>query len=220
MDWLNQRTDTATEFFGVVVEALQIDDSRPACNFRLVASPNEWRKANISGSTHVPSARGEAYQAFFQGLIDRLRTQHNFTQAHKAQPNSWYSFFSGIGGISYGCNFPQGRRTRPEVYIDRQDPAWNKWLFVTLNAQRETIEAAFGEPLEWERTDNRRYSRIAVYRLGSIADPPEVLEEIQSWAIDRLLRFKSVVGPRALAIASAGGPLSTSAGLAETPGAT
>jgi hypothetical protein len=205
LDWLNQRTDTETEFFGVVVEALQIDESRPAPNFRLVASPNDWRKANISAGDRQPSAKGEAYQAFFQGLIDRLRTQYNFTKARKAQPQSWYFFSSGTSGVSYAFAFAGGGRAQTDTYIDRGDKTWNKWLFDKLYAQRGSIEAEFGEPLEWERLDHRRGSRIAVKRPGTIEDPPEALEEIEGWAIDRLLRFKKVIGPRVSALVAGGG---------------
>jgi len=208
LDWLNQRTDINTEFFGVVVEALQIDKSLPAPNFRLVASPNDWRKTNITAGSGTPSVKGEAYRAFSQGLIDRLRTEHNFTGARKAQPQSWYFFTSGTRGVSYAFAFAGGGRAQTETYIDRQDAAWNKRLFDALHAQRESIETAFGEKLEWERLDHRRASRIARKRPGNIEDPPEVLEEIEDWAVDRLLRFKRVLGPRVSAlVAERGSPL-------------
>jgi hypothetical protein len=217
LDWLNQRTDVSTEFFGVVVEALQIDESRPACNFRLVASPNDWRKTNVAAAAAKPSIRGEAFRAFFQELIDRLRTLHNFTQARKAQPVAWYSFSSGIGGVRYSVYFAGGGLVQAELYIDRGEATWNKWLYDVLYEQRETIEAEFGEPLEWERLDNRRASRIAAKRPGSIEDPPETLEEIKNWAIDRLLRLKKVVGPRASISGSSGGQMSQTSNFGETP---
>ena len=58
------------------------------------------------------------------------------------------------------------------------------------------FEHEFGEPLEWEPLEGRRAFRIAVYREGSIDDAEENLVEIRAWAIDRLLKFKSVFDPR------------------------
>ena len=47
LDLLNHRTDEGTEFFGVEVELWKIDESRPAVNFNLVSTPNEWRKQTV-----------------------------------------------------------------------------------------------------------------------------------------------------------------------------
>jgi hypothetical protein len=52
----------------------------------------------------------------------------------------------------------------------------------------------FGESLDWERLDDRRASRIAVYREGTI-DDGEMLNEIQAWAIQELLKFRKVFSP-------------------------
>ena len=46
LDSLNHRTDGDTQYFGIEVELWKIDNSRPAVNFNLVATPNEWRQAD------------------------------------------------------------------------------------------------------------------------------------------------------------------------------
>jgi hypothetical protein len=199
LDWLNQHTDENVDFYGVVVEALQIDDSKPACSFKVVAFPNEWAK-----TTKVPgggvSPRREAYRAFFQQLLDDLREKHRFTGARAAQPQSWYAFSSGMPGFVYSFSFAAQAQVRAELYIDRGDATDNKGSFDALLQKREAIEREFGEPLQWERLDEKRASRVATYRKGSIDDEPQTLEEIRKWAIEHLLRLKKVFSPHVSAL--------------------
>lgn len=59
LNLLNHRTGEDTQFFGVEVELWKIDDSRPAVNFKLVATPNEWQKQ--ARATGEVSERNERY---------------------------------------------------------------------------------------------------------------------------------------------------------------
>ena len=195
LEWLNRRTDAGIHFFAVVVQVVRIDQSRPAFIFKPVVSPNEWQRA-ARESVERQSPRGEAYRRYFQILIDELRDRHRFTGARAGQPQNWYSFPSGVQGVSCGTSFAQGGRVRVEIYIDQGDADKNKALFDRLLAQKSAVERDLGESLEWERLDDRRACRIAVYRPGSIEQSEEKLAEIQTWAIDRLLRLKKVFGPR------------------------
>ena len=198
LDWLNQRTGEDTQFFGVVVEAWQIDDSRPAPHFNVVAMPNDWRKRAISvgqqsGADGVEvSERMKLYRRFFQDLIDILREQHQFTNARIGQAQSWYAFSSGFSGVSYGAAFTQGMTATVNVSIDRGDGEWNKGIFARLMERKETIEADLGEPLVWETVENRRACRIPIRRPASIDDDPETLEDVQQWMVEHLLNFKRV----------------------------
>jgi len=195
LEWLNERTDADTLLFAIELEVLQIDESAPAQNFKLVVSPNKWQKSTHRGSSGNPSPRGEAYKLYFQQLMDELREKHNFTRARVAVPQNWYSFSSGLSGVSYGTSFAQGGRVRTELYIDRGDAEENKKIFDSLAAERKIIEAEIGSTLDWERLDDRRASRIALYRPGSIDSDEAVLLEIRDWAIDNLLKFRKVFGP-------------------------
>jgi hypothetical protein len=195
LDWLNQRTDYVTEFFGVVVEVLQIDNSAPAFNFRPVAFPNDWQKRTRSQAATPPSTKGAAYQTYFQALLDELREKYRFTGARLAQPQSWYAFSIGTSGIPASAVFAGNGTARVELYIDVGDAAINKRLFDWLLGQRAQIETECGFPLEWERLDDRRACRIYVGRPGSIESSADDLAGIRNWQIERLLLFKKVFAP-------------------------
>lgn len=196
LEWLNEQTKHDVDFFGVVIEVIRIDDSKPAFNFRPVVFPNEWQKDRGNGRTRL-SPRAEAYRSYFQSLIDDLRTKHKFTNAKLGQPQSWYSFSSGVQGITFSSSFAQGGKARTEVYIDFQDKDKNKKVFDLLQEQKVSIENEFGGNLSWERIDDKRACRIAIYRDGRIDSPAPVLDEIRNWSIGNLLKLKKVLLPKA-----------------------
>ena len=198
LDWLNQRTDEDTQFFGVIVELLKIDNSRPAVNFKLSASPNEWSpERNVVAGT---SDRMERYRSFFQVLIDRLREDEKFTTARKGQPQSWCNFASGRGGIAYSANFKRQGRAGVTLSLESADRNINKSVFDHLMTDIAAIEVELKDDLEWNRLDSSKASRVDAVRSGSIDDDDETLEEIREWMVERLLAFKKVFGPRLLAL--------------------
>lgn len=191
LDWLNQKTDTDTLFFAVTVEVIKIDSSKPACTFKLVASPNEWqknKKHRIQATSM--SSKEEMYKNYFQKLIDALRISYKFTSAKVGQPQNWYSFSSGIKGIYYGANFAATGKARAEIYIDVADAEINESILQNFINKKEMYQSKFKEQICWEILDGKRACRIAIYKDGSILDSEQKLEEIRLWHIEKLLDLK------------------------------
>jgi hypothetical protein len=116
-----------------------------------------------------------------EGLLARLRAMD--------------SFASGFSGISYSLSFAMGSRVRAEVYIDVGDADENSAIFDGVMQEKERLEREFGEELGWEPLEEKRACRVAIHRPGNIDDQPAVLEEIEEWGIEKLLKFKGVFGP-------------------------
>ena len=199
LDWLNQRTGEDTQFFGVVVELLKIDDSRLAPQFKPVATPNGWRKesaAKAQRSSTASTDRGEKYRTFFQTLIDTLREEHKFTKATRAQPANWHNFSSDYSGVHYTAVFSAQKQAAVQVGIERPDAVWNLNLFKQLEGIRSEIETELRQSLDWQAREGRKSCQIVLSRSGSIDDDYATLSEITDWMVDYILKFKQVFGPR------------------------
>jgi hypothetical protein len=195
LDWLNRHTDERIEFFGVCLDPIRVDDSKPAVQFRLVAFPNAWGKKGAAVSAGELSEKQLRYQQFFQGVIDELREKHKFTNARTAQPQGWYNFPSGKTGISYAASFPKGNRLRAELYIDVGDVTRNKVIFDSLEAKKDEIQQQTGV-LDWERLDQKRASRISMVRPDTSIDTAAThADDMRAWIVQALLRMKSAFGP-------------------------
>ncbi|MXY99110.1 DUF4268 domain-containing protein [Candidatus Poribacteria bacterium] len=141
------------------------------------------------------SPRNERYRSYFQRLIDELREQHGFTNAHVGQAQNWYYFSSGVRGIYYEATFARNHKVYASLYIDFEDFAENKNFFDVLKERESEITAQFDIPLNWERRDETRYSAIRLIRDGDINADESELAAIKEWHIVYLLKLKAVFMP-------------------------
>ncbi len=195
LEWLNQRTDTETQFFAVVVEILQIDDSNLALNFKLVVSPNEWQKFNKQQRLTNLSPKHEKYRNFFQELIDELKEKHNFTKGGVANTENRRNFSSGISGIAYRVSFAQGNKVRVDIRIYQGQCENRIPIFDALENRKQEITKKFGSNLEWQRNADKQETFIIVSRDGSIESSEDELKTIREWHIANLLKLKEVFQP-------------------------
>lgn len=190
LDWLNRHTDEEVDFFGVVVEAIQIDDSKPAVQFRPVAVSNKRPPAVAT------SERGLIYKTFFQGVVDELREKHKFTKIRVANPYNWQNLSSGFSGFVYSLAFSKSG-LRAALEINTPDGQRNKAICDWLRQQKDVLETEMGEKLVWEQTESRRYIHIYAVRPNTLySDAVAHADELKNWSTDHLLRLKKVFGPK------------------------
>lgn len=133
--------------------------------------------------------REKAYIRFFAKLNARLAKETDFPLRDVSpQGQNWLVLASldrsrpDLATIT--ASFARRKRLRIELYIDGGDKDGNKHRFEQLLARKGEVEQIVGEPMEWERLDNRRACRIAVYTKAQIlrdVDSPILLE----WAAKR-----------------------------------
>ena len=202
LDWLNGRGgEDGAVFFGVDLELLLIDGSRPAPRFSVIAAPSGSRHAGGSAGT---SDRGRAYQRFWRGLVERLHAERpDFSEAdpERAPAANWTQFGAGgVGGFNLVVTFTADARFRVAIEILRGDRERNTAAFAALEAERDALERELGEPLSWEPLDEFVTSRVALYRDGSIESGADELAALARWAADVLPRMREVFGPRLRAL--------------------
>jgi len=190
LDWLNERTDELVDFFGVELDVVKIGVSAPAPIFRVMVQPNDWQKALKRPTGLSDTAQGR--HDFFEQVMDAILAKRPTFHRPKVGYDNWTSMASGLFGF-YSLSFAAGGLLRAEVYLDTGDQATTKMLFDELAADKAALEGAFpGEELSWERLDNKRASRVALYRKAPDLSDESQVTDARDWATERLLGFMNL----------------------------
>lgn len=197
LDWLNERTDEGTRFFGVEIEVVQIDDSpKRAPAFKLVAQPNDWEKqVRTVTAPAASSERGRVYWDFWEVFRTRIQREHpSWSRARSSTRDSWFTMATGTNGTRYCVAFTQKGLANQLIFED-PDPAVNERRFGVLIDRKDAFEAAYGMPVTWEGpVTGRKKTQIVVYHptFTDVADA-ERWPEYLDWLIDQQSRMRSAL---------------------------
>jgi hypothetical protein len=156
--WLNE--SSSASFYLLKLEAIKIGDSAPAPLLTLIVGPTDSTKA-VGKAKQEFAARYDIRQRFWTHLLEYAKTKTKLHANISPGKYSWVGTGAGKRGLSYNYVVWE-HEAGAELYIDRGKGAdeENKTIFDTLFANKKDIEDKFGGPLDWERLDNKRASRI------------------------------------------------------------
>lgn len=194
IEWLNKISPQEMSFYGVELEVLKIDQSRPSPYFKIVAGPPSAKRRQATPDDQV-SPRNRRYQQFFDTLRGRLlELQPNFTRA-KALPQSWWGLGIGRTGFSLSAAFASEGKFRIEIYIDTGVKEQNELALSKLEEDRFRIEEKIGDQMHWDYLRESRACRLYASTEGSIDDNEDKFRELIEWGAPLMIKFREVFSP-------------------------
>ena len=192
VEWLNE-TGSDVQFYLVKIEALRIDNSKPAANFSIVTGPSE--KTNIvSGERKEMAGRHKLRLDFWQTLLEKSKKKTNLHANISPGTANYVGVSSGVRGLNfrYEATLKAGQ---VGLYIDRGKDSKdeNKKIFDEFYSRCSEIEKDFEGELNWERLDDRRACRISK-RFGYAGlSNSEERDKLQNDMIDAMIRLEKAL---------------------------
>ncbi len=159
VEWLNERTDDHANFFLVLIELWQIEDSPPAPRFNVIARPNEWVKSVRSSVQEGGLTDTKTMQLEFWQQLQQYATTKGL-KLRAPRPQHWYNMAIGRSDchVAYTLNTSE-ENLGCELYI--RD---NVQLYETLEQNKDRIESELGltGKLSWQPLPGKKACRIRI----------------------------------------------------------
>lgn len=179
IDWLNERTDSNTRLFGVVIKVVRIGDSAPAPAFELVAQPNDWekevRRSALPANGEV-SERAGMYRQFWEAVLGRIHDEGRGWARGRTTGSQWCDTASGVPSTTYSMAWRREGLV-VQIYFNDSDAAENTRRYLAMAEHAEAFNSAVGVPVLWDPMDGRKAARIAV-----VSDEFRDISETDLWA--------------------------------------
>ena len=189
--WLNE--SSSEDFYLLKLEAIQIGDSEPAPLLTQIVGPSEETR-EVGRKKKEMAERERLRYRFFEGLLEHAKSRTQLHANISPSKDTWVAAGAGKTGLTFAYVVGMWG-ARVELYIDSQDGDNNQQYFEALFHKRDTIEGAFGSPLDWQPLEGRRACRIKkTYATGGYRDE-DVWQAVYEELADAMAKLESALKP-------------------------
>lgn len=197
LDWLNEMTDEAVNFFGLEIELWRIGESAIAPKLNVVCQPNNWSRSvtgaakNLQNSvpTETRQLQCEYWEAFRSYALECATR----IKPIKALPQNWMDISLGRSGFKLSAIAGVGSgEIRAEIHITHDEA---KSFFKLLELEKAQIEEEFGETLIWYNDPEKKGCKMLVRCMVDVNDRSEWQTQHQ-WLVEKLDKLHQVFSNR------------------------
>ena len=163
LNWLNENMSDHFQFFGVKLELIQVDNSRPTPKFTIIAKPNNWIR---------PVIEGDSRTRFWSKFHEHLTESNSSLDPQGPSENPQYFGFR-IGEASDIWLAAWRHQNNKFFGVNLHLKGQNAQLyFDKLKEQQNEIETELDAALEWKKSPsyNPSVPQVGLYKT---MDSPE-----------------------------------------------
>ncbi len=189
ISWLNSESSTA-KFYLVKVEAVRIGTSEPAPLLTKIVAPS----TEPSIKQELTERHTLRYR-FWASLLEAAKPRSRLFANISPGTDNWMGAGAGKSGVWYQYVIRQHDATVC-LYMSRGRLEENRLIFDALHESKDSIEATFGEPLDWVKREDRQTCEIRkVIPGGGYRDDEDAWSAIQDRMIDSMTRLETALRP-------------------------
>lgn len=191
IDWLNEHTDEEINIFLCKIELWKIGNSEIAPKFQIVSSPNNWTKTVKKSGDNKKTSIDMLKYNYWSQLKETIDDEYTQFNSRKPSNSNFYdiSIGSPLAIISLAINV-RDSKIKTHLWIDE-----NKELFDYLYGFKDDIESEIGVDLIWDKSENKKSSKILIIKKSNILDETEWDDSIK-WQLEMASKFYDAFADR------------------------
>ena len=199
LDWLNRITEENINFFGIEIEVIQIGDSLPAPQFKVVAKPNDWSKSvRSSASTGELTDTKLKQQQYWTEFKEYVEKNGSPFKVQKPSPQHWTNI--ALGRSNFYLSLTVNSQSHIicinlEIGGARAKEHFDKLRDLYEEDSKEHISA----DIEWLRLDDRKSCMVKLSKSFNFTDESS-RDEQYAWFVEYVKKYIHYFRPKVKSI--------------------